>query len=128
MRISDWSSDVCSSDLEDAGIPRRIQALGDTRDVLLRHGTADDLALELVTFARLQRLELDLDARELAGAAGLLLMRVVDRCRARDRLAIGDLRRADIGVHLELALHAVDDDLEVQLAHPFDDGLAARSE
>src|SRR3546814_5037282 len=62
---------------EDAGIPRRIQALGDTRDVLLRHGTADDLALELVTFARLQRLELDLDARELAGAAGLLLMRVV---------------------------------------------------
>ena len=61
----------------------------------------------------------------LAGAAGLLLVRVIDLGGAGDRLAIGDLRRADIGVDLELALHAVDDDLEVQFAHPLDHGLAA---
>jgi hypothetical protein len=30
----------------------------------------------------------------------------------------------DVGLDLELALHAVDDDLEVQLAHAGDDGLA----
>src|SRR3546814_12414774 len=85
---------------EDAGIPRRIQALGDTRDVLLRHGTADDLALELVTFARLQRLELDIDAREQAGAAGLLLMRVVDRCRAPDRKSVVEGKGGRLRVEL----------------------------
>ena len=41
-----------------------------------------------------------------------------------DRLAVGDLGLADVGLDLELALHAVDDDLEVQLAHAGDDGLA----
>src|ERR1700689_3434969 len=50
---------------------------------------------------------------ELAGAAGLLAMDIIDIGFAGDGLAIGDLRRADIGVHLELALHAIDDDLEM---------------
>ena len=61
----------------------------------------------------------------LPGAARLLLVRVDDVGRAGHGLAIGHLRRADIGVDLELALHAVDDDLEMELAHPLDDGLAA---
>ena len=41
-----------------------------------------------------------------------------------DRLAVGDLRPADVGVDLELAQHAVDDHLEVELAHAVDQGLA----
>ena len=44
--------------------------------------------------------------------------------RLGDRLAVGDLRLADGGVDLELAQHAVDEHLEVQLAHAGDDGLA----
>src|SRR3546814_1817591 len=40
-------------------------------------------------------------------------------------LAVGDLRGADVGVDLELAAHAVDDDVEVQLAHALDHRLAA---
>ena len=40
------------------------------------------------------------------------------------RLAIGDLRRADIGVDLVGAPQDVDLDVEVQLAHALDDGLA----
>ena len=47
---------------------------------------------------------------------------VVDRLG--DRLAVGHLRLADGGVDLELAQHAVDEHLEVQLAHAGDDGLA----
>ena len=39
-------------------------------------------------------------------------------------LAVGDLGRAHVALDLELALEAVDDDLEVQLAHARDDGLA----
>ena len=39
-------------------------------------------------------------------------------------LAVRDLRLADVGLDLELALHPVDQHLEVQLAHAADDGLA----
>ena len=52
--------------------------------------------LELVALAGLVRLEAQLDARELAGAAGLLLVRVVDLGRTRERLAVGHLRRTDV--------------------------------
>ena len=41
-----------------------------------------------------------------------------------DRLAVGDLRLADVRLDVEFALHAVDDDLKVQLAHAGDDRLA----
>ena len=41
-----------------------------------------------------------------------------------DRLAVGDLRLADVGVDLELAHHPVDEHLEVELAHAVDHGLA----
>ena len=60
----------------------------------------------------------------LAAAAGLAdeLAFLLDL--AADGLAVGDLRLADVGLDLELALHAVDDDLQVQLAHAGDDGLA----
>jgi hypothetical protein len=43
----------------------------------------------------------------------------------RDRLAIRHLRRADVRLDLELALHAVDQDVEMKLAHALDDGLTA---
>ena len=41
-----------------------------------------------------------------------------------NRLAIGNLRLTHIGLDPELALHAIDDDIEVQLAHPRNDRLA----
>ena len=56
----------------------RRQALFDAGDEFLRHVAADHLVLEHVARARLARLEGDLDARELARAAGLLLVGVVD--------------------------------------------------
>src|SRR5262249_55602590 len=102
---------------EDAGVLRALDALLDAWDVLLRHVAADHVVLELEARARRQRLEAHLNAGELARAAGLLLVRIVDLGLPADGLAIGDLRRADIGIDLELALHAVDDDLEVELAH-----------
>ncbi len=66
----------------------------------------------------------DLDFAELARAARLLLVGVGQLDRLREIFAIGDLRCADIGLDLELTLHAVDQDLEVELAHPLDDRLA----
>ena len=93
-------------------------------DVLARDAAAADLVVELVALAGV-RLERDLDDGELAGATGLLDVAVLDRLdRLGDRLAVGHLRLADGGVDVELAHHAVDEDLEVQLAHAGDDGLA----
>src|SRR5690606_15549602 len=108
-----------------AGIPNTLHALFDARDVLTRHGAADDGAFELVALAGLVRLELQLHARELTGAAGLLLVRVVDVRRARERLAVGDLRLADVGLDVVGALQDVDLDVEVKLAHALQNGLAA---
>ena len=72
-----------------------------------------------------RRLEVDVDDAELARAAGLaheLAFDLLDR--AAHGLAVGDLRAPDVGLDAELALHAVDEHLEVQLAHARDLGLA----
>jgi len=42
-----------------------------------------------------------------------------------DRLAICNLRLADVRLNLVLAHHAIDDDLQVQFAHTADNRLAA---
>src|SRR5580692_2834021 len=101
---------------ENAGTERAFEALLDSREKFARHGSADDLVLEHESGARLARLGNDLDARELTVAAGLLLMGIVDRRRAGDLFAVGDLRRADIGVDFVGALEDVDLNVEVQLA------------
>ena len=83
------------------------------------------LSLELVAGAGLLRVQVDHDVAVLARAAGLADEPALDLLGGlRDRLAVGDLRPADVGVDVELALEAVDDDLEMQLAHPGDQRLA----
>ncbi len=72
-----------------------------------------------------QRLQPEDDVAVLALAAGLAHEPSVALGRPPDRLAVGDLRLADVGRHLELADHAVDEDVEVELAHAGDEGLAA---
>ena len=57
-----------------------------------------------------------------AGLADVAHLDLFDRLG--DRLAVRDLRLADVGFDLELAQHAVDEHFEVQLAHAADDRLA----
>ena len=67
----------------------------------------------------------DHDVAVLAAAAGLADEAAHDLLDAAvDRLAVGDLRPADVRVDAELAQQPVDDHLEVELAHPVDQGLA----
>src|SRR5215210_4340057 len=105
-----------------------LHALVDRGDVLPRDATTGDLVLELVGRAvgrDRQGLDADLDLGELARTTGLLLVGVVDLLdRLADRLAVGHLRLADVGLDVELALHPIDEDLQVELAHAGDDGLA----
>ena len=104
-----------------------LEALVGRLDVLTRDAATGDLVLELVRLVgrELERLDRELDLRELTRTTGLLLVRVVVTLDGLlDRLAVGHLRLSDVGLDAELALHAVDEDVEVQLAHALDDRLA----
>src|SRR5207237_9509044 len=68
--------------------------------------------------------DLQLDLRISSPAAGLFLNDFFPGRGLRNGLAISDLRLTDICLDAELALHAIDDDLEMQLAHARDDRLA----
>src|SRR6266511_496248 len=95
------------------------------RDVLTRNLAADDLVDELVALARPGGLHIDHRVAVLTAAARLAYEAAFDLLHALpDRLAIGHLRAAHVRVDVELAHEAVDDDLEVELAHAGDDRLA----
>ena len=96
----------------------------DRLDVLARDRATDDLVDELVARALLVRLGADDGVAVLALAAGLADEPAVALGRATDGLAVGDLGLADVGGDLELADHAVDEHVEVQLAHAGDQRLA----
>src|SRR3954471_20569006 len=99
---------------------RLLDALLDGRDELDRHGPAADLRDEVEALTG-RRLDVDVDDAVLAGAAGLADEAALHLLGgAADRLAVGDLRTADVGLDVELPAHAVDQHLEVQLAHAGD--------
>src|SRR5262249_58587655 len=108
---------------EHAGLHRLLHALLDRGDVLARDDAALRTVDELEATARLERLDAEHDVSVLAAAAGLPdeLRLLLDRLP--DGLLVRDLLLADVRVDLELAQEAVDDDLEVQLAHPGDERL-----
>src|SRR4051812_6629269 len=112
---------------EHADLHRVLDAGVDRGDVLAGDAATADRVLELVRGlgGHLHGLERDLHLGELAGATRLLLVRVVVLLdRLLDGLAVRHLRLADVRLDLELPLHAVDQDVEVELAHALDDGLA----
>ena len=101
-----------------------LDAVNDRRDVFLGNRAADDLVLDLDALAAFVRRELDAGMAVLAATAGLADELAFAFGRLGDGFAIGDLRRAGIGLDLEFAEQAVADDFQVQLAHAGDDELA----
>src|SRR4029453_8027291 len=102
---------------------RLAQTFFHRRDEFPRHGAALDGVDELEPLALLARLHLEPYVTVLAAAARLLDELAFDLHGVLDRFAIRDLRRTDVGLDAELALHPVDQDLEVELAHPRNDRL-----
>src|SRR5690606_38543841 len=75
--------------------------------------------------ARLERLELEHDVAVLTATAGLLDELAFDFLAGLAYgFAVGDLWLADVGFNAELAAHAIDQNLEVKLAHTRNDRLA----
>ena len=83
-----------------------------------------DVVDELVALARLVGLDAQLAMPVVARAAGLANVLALGLGLLADGLAEGNLGLAHIGFDLVLALHAVDQNLKMQLAHAADDGLA----
>ncbi len=108
----------------DAVLERLLDALLDGGNELRGDRAALDLVDEVEALAG-GGLEVDVDHAVLARAAGLAHELAFDLLGgAAHGLAVGDLRAPDVGLHAELALHAVHEHFQVQLAHPGDLDLA----
>src|SRR5260221_2429518 len=90
------------------GTQHGFETLLDPGNVLLGHRATDDFIFEYEPSGRRHRFGNDLDAGELAGAARLLLVRMINRYRFRDLLAVCHLPRAHVGIHSVAALPDVD--------------------
>src|SRR5579872_620631 len=107
---------------DDTRLDRFFDALVHSGDELPRNRTADDAVHEFITLSRVG-LELEPDVTILSAAAGLPDELALGLHFPANGLAIRDLRLADVGLDLEFALHAIDDDFKVQLAHSGNDRL-----
>ncbi len=90
-------------------------------DEFFRDAAADDFGLEDEAGACFAWLDGVVDFRKLTGTTGLLLVGVAVVDGLGDGFAIGDLWRADGDLDLVGALEDVDFDVEVKLAHAFED-------
>ena len=106
----------------------------DGRNIFLRNAATGNGILECVgcglalfqgLWVRVVRLDGADNLCELAGTTGLLLVGVFHGLNLlADGLTVCNLRVTDVCLDLELALHAVNQNVEVELAHAADNGLA----
>src|SRR5215813_158599 len=108
---------------QEATLHRVLDSLLNRLDVLAWNGATGNFVYKNKTLAG-RRLDLQFNVRVLTTTTCLLLEDLLARGRLRNGFAIGNLRLAHIGLDTELSLHAIDDDLEVQLTHAGYDGLA----
>ncbi|EAQ30599.1 hypothetical protein NAP1_07465 [Erythrobacter sp. NAP1] len=100
-------------------------ALFNRRDVFARNVTALDLVFEDDALAAFTGGDDNLGFTELTRTTRLLLVGVGELDFAGERFAVCHLRRTDVCFDLELALHTIDENVEVKLAHALDDRLTA---
>src|SRR5690606_38153392 len=96
----------------------------DRTEVFLRHHTTNHFGGKVDTLARLLRLDAQPDVTVLTTTTGLTHELAFLLNRLADGFAVGNLRRTDVGLNVELTLHPVNDDIEVQFAHAGNNGLA----
>jgi hypothetical protein len=97
---------------------RLADALLDLGDERLRDRTADDRVAKRHSFSAIERPDAELDLRELAAPASLLLVPELGDGRAGDGLAERDPRRMPLGRDAVATLEALELRLDVQRRHP----------
>src|SRR5688500_2010172 len=108
---------------DDPLVERFLNPLVDRGNELLRDRAARYLVDERVALSSTLRNQPDPAIAELAAPAGLFLVPTLRFRAPPDRLPIGDLRLLHVRLDVELPLHALEHDLEMQLAHSTNDGL-----
>jgi hypothetical protein len=86
--------------------------------VFLRHNATDDGIFEHKPGAAFLRFHLDDDVAVLAATTGLAHELAFLPDSLADRFAVSHLRLAHVGFHVELALHAVDEDFRCSSPMP----------
>ena len=109
---------------------RTFVTLLDRRDVVRRNDAAGDFVLEDKGFFRVRfffrnRRHNTANVRELPGTAGLFLVLRIEFDRLRRRFAVVDFRRGRFDFDLIFAANTFDVNVEVEFAHPGDEGFAA---
>ena len=107
-----------------AGLQGTLDTGVDSGDEFLGDGTAHHRVDELIALAGLVGLHGDLDMAILAGTAALALVLGLLVHLLADSLLVSHLGSAHIGLHLELTEQTINNDLQMELAHASDDGLA----
>ena len=110
---------------EDASLERVFDTLFNGRDVFARNHAALDGVDEFEALAGFERFELEHDVTVLTTAAGLLgelAFGVFNH--GADRFTVSNLGLAHGGFDVEFALHAVDENFEVEFAHTGNNRLA----
>src|SRR6185295_5538325 len=106
-----------------SGIKPLFYALFDRWNKLFWNGASYRLVEKLQTFTRFSRLDRQHDMSILATTTGLLNVFRLGLSLLPNRFPKGNLRFSDVGLHLEFTQHAIDDDFQMQLTHPGNDGL-----
>ncbi len=86
-------------------------------NIFSRYGAADDSAVELAASTWLQRFEFNPYVTVLTTTTGLTYEFTFDASLCTEGFTVSNLRFTHVGFYLELATHAVDDDVEVKLTH-----------
>ncbi len=95
-----------------------------SRDILLGDRAADYLVYELVACTALVGVYIDLNVTILTLTTRLLSILVVNVSFLSDSFLIRNLRSTNICFYLELSQQSVNDDLQMELTHTCDNGLA----
>jgi hypothetical protein len=109
---------------KNTGRYRFAQTLFNCRNELTRNSTTLDLINEFKALARFVRLHGDPDVAVLTFTTGLLDELAFDFNLLLDRFTVGNLRRTNVGFHIEFALHAIHQNFQVQFTHTGNNGLA----
>jgi hypothetical protein len=103
---------------------RFLNALVHRRDELVGNHPADDAVHELVAGAPGQRRDSHVGVAVLPPASALLLVLALPFRHAPESLPVGHPGPGELGVHAVLAGQAAQQDLQMALAHPVNQGLA----
>ena len=112
---------------QDTGLGSFLDTSADCGDIFLRNRTADNGGGELEGFLGIgfHGSEVHFTVTILSTSAGLLRVLAVHVNRLGKGLFVRNLRCAHVGLYVELTQQTVYDDIQMQLAHTGDDGLAS---